>query len=178
MLVAALLASATAGRSRAVAADGDSLEPAVKAAYLAKFGLYVDWPGSAFASPASPLNLCVTGGDPFGELLDRTVANQHIGTRPIVVRRLESVSRDSGCQILYVSGSDARPVADAVGAVRGAGVLTVADAAPGGDADPVIRFVIVEDHVRFAIDAQAASRNGLTISSKLLSLALSVKRER
>ncbi|MFZ2855210.1 MAG: YfiR/HmsC family protein, partial [Rhodocyclaceae bacterium] len=46
------------------AADGDSLEYTVKATYLFKFGIYVDWPSGTFSSPSSPLNLCIVGDDP------------------------------------------------------------------------------------------------------------------
>jgi hypothetical protein len=36
----------------------------------------------------------------------------------------------------------------------------------------VVNFVIKDRHVRFQIDSQAASENGLKMSSKLLSLAV------
>jgi hypothetical protein len=39
----------------------------------------------------------------------------------------------------------------------------------------IINFVIRDDRVRFEIDDAEAARRGLTISSKLLSLAVSVK---
>ena len=39
----------------------------------------------------------------------------------------------------------------------------------------MIHFVIDDDRVRFHIDLQAASRSRLSISSRLLNLALSVR---
>ena len=39
----------------------------------------------------------------------------------------------------------------------------------------MIHFAISDDRVRFHIDLQAASRSGLSISSRLLNLALSVR---
>jgi hypothetical protein len=39
----------------------------------------------------------------------------------------------------------------------------------------IVNFVIVDDRVRFEIDDAEAARRGLRISSKLLSLAVSVK---
>ena len=50
----------------ATAAAAEPLEYAVKAAYLTKFGIYVEWPGLA---PGAPLNLCIAGADPFGKAL-------------------------------------------------------------------------------------------------------------
>jgi hypothetical protein len=147
----------------------------VKAVYLYKFAPFVDWPANAFPSPASPLVLCVAGEDPFGAMLDRAVAGQKIGARPIQVRRLARGEKAAGCHILYLGGSKAQAIADGLAGVRGAPVLTVTDGAVAGDDRGVIHFVVRDRNVRFEIDDAAAARNGLNISSKLLSLAVSVK---
>jgi len=156
----------------APAGANEPLEWAVKAAYLAKFGFYVEWPREAFDGPTGPLNLCVVGEDPFGNLLDDAVAGQRIDGRPISVKRLKSVARGSGCHIAYV-GNEVRTAA-IIDGVRGSPTLVVTDAggaAPGG----VIQFVLKDNRVRFAIDDEAAAQHGINVSSKLLSLALSVK---
>jgi hypothetical protein len=54
-------------------------------------------------------------------------------------------------------------------------VLTVTDVTAATTAGVIIRFVIKDSRVRLDIDDQAAAQGGLTISSKLLSLALSVR---
>lgn len=151
-------------------------EYALKAAFLYKFGLYVEWPSSAFSSSTSPINLCVAGQDPFGESLDKMVAGERINGRNVVIRRLKTVGRDSGCHILYIGGSDAQRGAQIIEDVRGNSVLTVSDARGSGSGAGIIDFVIADNRVRFDIDDEAAAQNGLVISSKLLSLALNVKR--
>ncbi len=60
--------------------------------------------------------------------------------------------------------------------MRGDSVLTVTDGARRPDTTGIINFVVIENRVRFEIDDQAASRNGIAISSKLLDLAKSTKR--
>lgn len=155
-------------------AGNDTLEYDVKAAYLSKFGNFIAWPPSAFASTESAVNLCIAGKDPFGSSLETAVAGHRIGDRPIVVRHLAEISGNPGCQILFVGGSDPRSIAQILTKAAGAGVLTVADSASSDDVPSIIRFVIRDDHVRFAIDDDAASRNGIAVSSKLLSLAFSV----
>jgi hypothetical protein len=174
---AVLAACAVAVAPGARAAEGGSLEYQLKAALLSKFGLFVDWPATAFSAPGSPLNLCVAGDDPFGVLLDNTVGGQRIGERAIAVRRLKMVGRDSGCHILYVGGSDSQRNTQTIEAVRGGSVLTVTDSGTGGGVG-IIDFVIRDNRVRFDINDEAAAQNGLVISSKLLSLALSVKPRR
>jgi len=54
-------------------------------------------------------------------------------------------------------------------------VLTVTDGGRGGDVG-IIQFVMEDGHVRFDIDEAAARASGLSISSKLLSLAVSHRR--
>lgn len=150
------------------------LEYAVKAAYLPKFASYIEWPAEAFDNPQSSITLCIAGADPFGGSADEPMQSQHIGPRPIVVKHLAAVSRDSGCRILFIGGRDARKIGQALETVHGTGVLTVTEAEGSGPTDSIIRFVIDDNHVRFAIDNEAAAQNGISVSSKLLSLAVTV----
>ncbi len=154
-------------------ADSGSLEYPIKAAYLYKFGNYVEWPKPAFANPGSPLNLCVLGDDPFGNLLDSAVDGQRIDGRTIVLRRLKSVGHESGCHILYLGIADPQRAGQALESVRGESVLVVSDA--GSGAPGMIQFVLKDNRVRFNIDDDMAKSSGLTISSKLLALAVTVK---
>ncbi|CAN5173537.1 hypothetical protein BH11PSE2_BH11PSE2_11570 [soil metagenome] len=151
-----------------------SVEYPVKAAFLFKFGSFVDWPPVAFGQPTGPLIVCVVGRDPFGETLDRTVQGATVGARTVSVRRLSTVNERSGCNIAFLGGSAEQSIADSVKALASAPVLTVTD-----DARPMARgkinFLIRENHVRFEIDQKSASASGLTISSKLLNLAVSVR---
>jgi protein-L-isoaspartate O-methyltransferase len=157
-------------------AQSASLEYAVKATFLYKFAAFVDWPADAFASPTSPINLCVALYDPFGSLLDQAAAGQRVGERPIVVRRLTTIDPRSGCHILYIgAGAGVEAVAEALAVVHGTPVLTVTDSERDPRATGVINFLIENNRVRFEIDDGAAAANGLTISSKLLSLAVFVK---
>jgi hypothetical protein len=152
------------------------LEQTVKAAYLAKFAPFVVWPSDAFAGPAAPLVLCIQGDDPFGETLDRLTAGENVGTHPITVRRVARIDADSGCQIAYLAGSPAQSRGAALKALDGRPVLTVTDADGEGDDRGIVRLVLTNGRVRFAIDAAKAGASRLAISSKLLALAAEVKR--
>ena len=149
-----------------------SLEAAVKAAYLFKFGAFVEWPASTFDSPTAPMQLCVAGPDPFGAILDQAVRGQAIDEHPITVVRLDRVDKGAHCHILFVAASPRQSVAEALDRVRGAPVLTVTDAGASPAQRGVIDFVIKDAHVRFRIDGRTAGQDGLAISSKLLSLAV------
>lgn len=159
----------------AAAAQATVLETTIKATYLYKFEGYVDWPKGTFASPESPVTLCIVGSDPFGEVLDQALSKQIAGGRLVTARRLASVSGNTGCNVMYIAGSDTQSVEQALGVVRGTPVLTITDSASGSSETGVINFVVEDNRVRFQIDPAAASQNGLTISSDLLKLAVSAK---
>jgi hypothetical protein len=156
-------------------AGADNLELAVKATYLYKLAPFVSWPAAAWPAPNAPLTICVQGADPFGALLDRATAGQAVGSHPVTVRRVARLDAGSGCQIAYVGGGAAQSQAQALQAVEGAPVLTVTDEARDG-AKGIVNLMLEGGRVRFSIDARQADRNGVEISSKLLALALAVKR--
>jgi hypothetical protein len=154
-----------------------SLELAVKATYLYKLAPFISWPAQAWAAPNAPLTICVQGADPFGPLLDQAVGGQAVAGHPVEVRRLARLEASSGCQIAFVAGGPGQSQAQALSAVSGSPVLTVTDdegrgAAPKG----IVHLLIDGGKVRFSIDATQADRNGVAISSKLLALAVAVKR--
>jgi hypothetical protein len=111
------------------AAPGPAVEYAVKAAYLAKFALFLDWPESSFASPASPVTLCIAGNDPFGDTLNRVAEGERVGERPIEIKRIPTVMRDAGCHIVFLGGSEMQSVAQGLAALSGEPVVTVTDSA-------------------------------------------------
>lgn len=88
---------------------------------------------------------------------------------------MKVVERNSGCHILYIGGTAQQGVAQALAAVRGTPVLTITDEARGGGATGIIHFIKRANRVRFNIDDDAAEDNELMISSKLFSIAASVK---
>ena len=143
----------------------------VKAAFLFNFAKFVDWPVDTYPSPQSAFAICVLGDDPFGALLDNTLAGKSLGTHPVVPRRIKEFNELRHCQIVFVSSSERQNYTQIVETARGSRVLLVGEtegfAASGG----AVEFTLESNHVRFAINPEAAQRAGLTLSSKLLMLA-------
>lgn len=160
-----------------VAAQEPLPEYPVKAAFLYRLGQFVTWPPPAFPSTDAPFTLCIVGNDPFGPALDEVTRDQRIGERPILVQRLLAWSDEAlGCQLLYVASPDAQAVMNLLVQLAGIPVLTVTDASQQDTVRGMVHFVIVERRVRFHIDEAAAARSNLAISSRILSLAESVRR--
>ena len=168
--LAVVLACAVTAPTRVAGAELP-LETAVKATYLYKFAPFIQWPAGAFEGESGPLMLCVVGSDPFGAFLDRAVAGQRVDGRPVLLRRLATANGQDGCHIMFIGGSRAQSVAQALKAVHGAPVFTVTD---DSGSRAMADFTVSEGRVRFRLDDQTASEAGLSISSKLLSLAVAV----
>jgi hypothetical protein len=166
LVVWAALASAGAA-----APTQANLEYSVKANYLVRFAAFVEWPPHAFSGPEAPVVICVAGRDPFGATLDNAARAQTAFGRRLTVRRPASAEATAGCHILYV-GQGAGPLIPQT--TQRPGLLVVTDSATGSGRG-MIHFVVAEARVRFHIDQQAATRSGLSISSRLLNLALSVR---
>lgn len=144
----------------------------VEAVFLFYFTQFVAWPPAAFADPHSPIVIGVLGDDPFDGSLDQAVAGERVNGRPIVVRHLQSIGDAASCHVLYISASEAAQLPQILSALKGRNVLTVSDLAHFAQTGGMIRFVLVDQHVRLRINAQAARAAGLTLSSKLLSAAV------
>ncbi|MDZ4691346.1 YfiR family protein [Terricaulis sp.] len=169
----ALLALVLIAVGREPARAQQNLEDAVKATFLHRFGSFADWPPGAFTDAAAPLVVCVAGSASFAHLVEERARNQRIAERAIVVRNLAIVSPGTGCHILYIAYDSTQGIRDALQATTGDPVLTVTDS-QFGNVRGAIHFVLSDGRVRFHIDRRAAERNGVTLSSRLLSIALSV----
>jgi len=148
-----------------------SLEDEVKAAFLYNFAKFVEWPADAFDSAEEPLTFCLVGRDPFGPALDELLAGEHVRERPLAVRRLDRVTRDDRCHILFVSPSEAQRFAALLRAVDRRRVLTVSDGLAFLEAGGHISFFLDASRVRFAVNQEATDAAEFKMSAKLLQVA-------
>ncbi len=157
----------------AVGTSDESLEYRVKAAYLLNFTRYVEWP-EHFAAADSTLNICVLGTDPFGRVLDATVAGRTAHGRPLRVRRIRAAAESPGCEVVFVSRQTWQRTPQSLKALGQMGSLTVGESEEFARGGGVIGFVILDETVRFVVNDEARDRAGLRISSRMLSLAAAI----
>lgn len=152
-------------------------DTAVKADFLPKFPRYVEWPAEARPAEGAPYQLCVVGTDPFGDRLDRAAASELIGRHAVTVRRIAEGAEAEGCHIAYVHGATAEDTDRLLAAIGPRAILTVTDTGAGTQRG-MIHFARQSGRIRFFIDDAAAAARGLTISSRLLALAIGVRQRR
>jgi len=147
----------------------------VKAVYLLNFLKFVQWPDSAFASPDSPITICILGRDPFGSTIDSVVQDEQVEGRKVVVRRIsEPPASHKACQLIFAAGNP-RETAPLLASLR-PGELTVGEGETFVREGGMIAFILENRRVRFDINRSAAEEAGLVLSSKLLSVARAVKK--
>ena len=150
-------------------------EAQVKAAFIYNFARFVEWPPQSFASDDAPLTIGVMGGSPIADTLDQITKGKTIGGRRLAIKRLGSGDSPDGCHILFIGASEKARTGAILEKLRDSSVVTVGETGGFMRSGGVIGFVIENSKVAFEINAGAAKRKRLKISSQLLKLAKNVK---
>jgi hypothetical protein len=149
----------------------------VKAAYLYKFGSYVEWPEHTFPGPESPLTIGVFGADPLADALVKIVANHTVNGRSVTVRRVQSPDTLAGLNVLFVGGTNKEQTAEMLAAAKSQPILVVTEVEQGLALGSMINFLLVDGRVRFEASPKAARQSNLVISARLLQVAYRVMSE-
>jgi len=147
-------------------------EEAVKAAYLYRFGTYVEWPKES--ATGHPFVIAVVGAPEVARELRHMLPGRLINNQTVQVREARRAQEVVGAQILYVGANNA----DFLRALSPGGnppVLIVTDEERGLDLGGALNFVTVDKRVRFEVSLTAAERAQLKISADLLSVAIRVR---
>ncbi|QJE02720.1 YfiR family protein [Massilia forsythiae] len=154
---------------------GAAGERRVKAAFVVKFLTYADFPAGAFADAASPVTIGVVGADEMALELAHAVAGRSVNSRTIVVRPLHESEVHAPLHLLFIGGQDPVRVARIMRQAS-TGTLLVTEYEQGLPQGSVINFRIVDGRVRFDVSLDAAERNGIKLSSRLLAVASRVQK--
>lgn len=144
----------------------------VEAAYLYNFGRFVRWPDSAQKDPT--FDICILGDDPFGGTLDKLIADDHMGGRPIRKRIIDRSAEAAGCAIVYISDSEAENLRRILARLAGSDALLVSNLPDFVQQGGMIQFILDGDRVRFKVNLNPASQSHLVLSSELLKVAVNV----
>jgi hypothetical protein len=166
LLAAALLAP--------LAALAQAGEVQIKAAFLYKFGGFVEWPPAAFASADNPFVIGVIGADAVAAELEQISAGRTVQGRPVAVKRLRRGDPLSGLHVLFVGQQEAARLVEILAGAKGQPLLVVTESDNALSQGSMINFVAADDRVRFDVALPPAERGRLRISSRLLAVARKV----
>lgn len=148
----------------------DLPEYRLKAAFVYKVMRFTQWP----ANIGETLNLCLYGGDPFGSEID-DLRGRMIDGRHIAVHRKAGAAALGQCQVVFVTAAAIDRWGQIASGLHGQPLLTVADSPGALRLGIVVNMALVDHRVTFEASQKAARSAGLSLSSRLLSLATTVQ---
>jgi YfiR/HmsC-like len=146
----------------------------VKAAYLLNFGKFMRNGNATFSSSHESFDVCVIGEDRIEAALNGLVGGQSIDNRPIRILQVQDGAEARNCKIAFVSDSEGARVVKDLEELQGADVLTVGSSSTFLARGGMIQFLLLSNHVRFAVNLEAVKKTHITLSSELLRVAYSV----
>ena len=145
----------------------------LKAAFVYNFALFTDWPEAAL-SRGGAINLCLNPDSVMRPALTE-LGGRSVKGRQIVLRWLSGLEAARDCHVVFVDSLDRDRWAQIKKGLGGASALTVSDDGTIGRDGAVIMLFLENNRMAFDIDMNAARLAGLTLSSKLLRLARTVR---
>lgn len=143
----------------------------IKAVFLFNFTQFVEWPGYVFNNDNDPFVIGILGKDPFGNYINEAVAGEKMGNHPLTVRYYHNVNEVTNCQLLYINPDNNASLPDILSALDDRSILTVGDSPDFVKAGGIIGLITINNKIRLQINPGKAKAAGLSISSKLLSVA-------
>jgi hypothetical protein len=152
-------------------------ETAVKAAFVLKFGGFVDWPAGTFRRTDEPLVIAVLGDDAVAADLELLAAGRAVEGRPVTVRRLREDDARTGVHVLLLGALREPRLRELLADTPGP-VLVVTQQEAGLRLGSVLNFSTTAGRVRFSASLTSAEARGLRLSARLLAVAQSVEGRR
>jgi hypothetical protein len=145
----------------------------LKAAFVAKFPLFATWPSETLEGRKT-IDLCVARPNPFGTALGELVAGETVHDRPLAIREISAAGAIDGCHVLFVPNLSPGLRKALLSHASSRPALTIGDYPGFLDEGGIVLLRMAGGRVRFEINAAAARRVGLQLSSQLLRLAVVV----
>jgi len=150
-------------------AQADSGEYELKAAFIARFVEFIDWPSMASASHS--FSICVFGEHPIEQPLAKLPALLHVKGNNVEIRRIVRPDEAVECGILFIPSTAAASLPEIRRATQNSAVLTISDTPGFLERGVLINFFTEDERLRFEIQLVNARAVGFTVSARLLKLA-------
>ena len=144
-------------------------EQGVKAGFIYNFVKFTQW-ASPRDNDTSALQICTPGNQPLDGQFTR-LNGRTLGARVLEVRTNVASGDWRGCDMLFITETDASRLESILRALGTAPILTVGDVPGFAKAGGMIGMRMEDNRVRFDVNLGATQRAGLTLNSQMLKLA-------
>jgi len=143
----------------------------IKAAYLYNVTKFIRWPShTVHDRDTETFHSCILGlnlfGDAFHKARDKSGADDNV-----VVRNIDSVPKQGGCHVLFISQSEVNQLSQLLQSVAALPILTVSDIEGFAIGGGCIELATIDNKAVFSVNLQSANRARLKFSAQLLELA-------
>ncbi len=159
------------GESRGAAQDAAANEIVWKANFLAQSAAFIEWPVESPLHNANAFRWCVYGTFSFGTTLAELTRDLTFEGKRSEVKWIRKDTELSGCQIIFVSRSEAKNYAKVLDAARAGRALTVGETKDFLDAGGMVALFTDGKAPAFEVNLDAADAAKLKLSSRMLALA-------
>lgn len=144
-------------------------EESLKAAYMERFAMFIQWP-----HPIEKYTVCIYNDTSFASVLQKSYASRLFNNRPINVLSLNtgaSIEELSSCHILYYRGAKPNQNTTQLNQLQKNNVLVISDNEDDAKKGGMIAFYMEKNVYRFIINQRNLENAHLTASYKLLNFA-------
>ena len=143
-----------------------------KAVFTLNFIRYIGWPDDA---RQGDFVIGVLEASDIAKRIESQIGGKKFGFQDVVVKDFNSVDDVTDCQVLYISSSvNLSRYADQIKQKLGGSSLIVTEKDGATAYGAMINFVIRNEVLKFEIDKENASSQGLQISSRLENMSSAI----
>lgn len=140
----------------------------LQAMYIYNFLRHINWP---VTSVGDDFVIGVYGsGEMYNELTSYT-KDRKIGSKSIVVMKIENVTDAAKCQLLFVPSGKSSKIAEIKNIIGSKSCLIVSEKPGTFNSGSCIEFVIDQDKLKFKISEANLKQQNLGVSKALLDMA-------
>lgn len=149
----------------------DARELTIKAAYLFRLSLFVDWPAEKLStSHTDKIRFCITGGRQITETIKNVLAGKTINRHEIEIVGVDLKADLQTCHLLYLT-KNIEAETSFLQSVANYPVLTVGETKRFYSQGGMVLLFEKENRIFFAINNQAAEQSRVKVGAQLLNLA-------
>ncbi|MBN1951464.1 MAG: YfiR family protein [Bacteroidales bacterium] len=140
----------------------------VEAMYIYNFLRHINWPES---NAGNDFVIGVYGNSPVFNQLQEYAKNRRVGTKPIVVRRINSDNEALNCQLVFVPTSSSGKISGLKSQLGNRSCLIVSEKEGSISSGSTVEFMLKDDKLGFRINEERAKQQNLEVSRALLNMA-------
>jgi hypothetical protein len=141
----------------------------LEAMYIYNFLRHVNWPE---ASNSESFIIGVMGDNEAYAQLTQYTANRKVGTKSIVIKKIESVDEAAYCQLVFIPTSKSQKVGEIKNRLGNKPCMVVCEKEGSNASGSTIEFIIEEGKLKFRVNEERAKQQNLVVSKALLDMSI------